>query len=548
MLRILLKTFRYLLTAAAVLLATAVVLLLVASGIGYRLYRSADMGEPRLDIDTARYRVTRTGDIARCGASTLRRNPAGVWELTTGGDPVTRGAESGALLSELMYYQERAFVDQIRRIVPSERYLRFLRAFIVIFNRDLGRYIPEEYRDEIYASSRWCTHRFDAIGNPYERQVNYHAAHDIGHVMQEYMLVGCSSFATWGGRSADSTLLVGRNFDFYVGDDFARNKLVTFCHPERGIPFASVGWAGMSGVLSGMNAAGLTVTLNAAKGALPTRAATPISLLARTILQYASTIEEACAIADTTRTFVSESLLIASARDRRAAVIEKTPARWALYEGEGEQLRCTNHYQSAAFADDPYNLENIATSDSPYRLQRLGELLDSLAPLTPAGASSPAKRRPKEGLTCPTESCRPTASSSRRITRASSPIAVTAPRCARPSRPGDPLRRSFPNESWPRIPATSEPGLSAVTTATRCSATAKGPAVAVRRRSGSRFHGCRNGRTSNANSNDHDTQRPNPVRIARGDSRIPGGASPRGAPLPRRALALLPGDVPPRRH
>lgn len=373
MLRILLKTFRYLLTAAAVLLATAVVLLLVASGIGYRLYRSADMGEPRLDIDTARYRVTRTGDIARCGASTLRRNPAGVWELTTGGDPVTRGAESGALLSELMYYQERAFVDQIRRIVPSERYLRFLRAFIVIFNRDLGRYIPEEYRDEIYASSRWCTHRFDAIGNPYERQVNYHAAHDIGHVMQEYMLVGCSSFATWGGRSADSTLLVGRNFDFYVGDDFARNKLVTFCRPERGIPFASVGWAGMSGVLSGINAAGLTVTLNAAKGALPTRAATPISLLARTILQYASTIEEACAIADTTRTFVSESLLIASARDRRAAVIEKTPARWALYEGEGEQLRCTNHYQSAAFADDPYNLENIATSDSPYRLQRLGE-------------------------------------------------------------------------------------------------------------------------------------------------------------------------------
>ena len=386
MLRILLKTFRYLLTAAAVLLATAVVLLLVASGIGYRLYRSADMGEPRLDIDTARYRVTRTGDIARCGASTLRRNPAGVWELTTGGDPVTRGAESGALLSELMYYQERAFVDQIRRIVPSERYLRFLRAFIVIFNRDLGRYIPEEYRDEIYASSRWCTHRFDAIGNPYERQVNYHAAHDIGHVMQEYMLVGCSSFATWGGRSADSTLLVGRNFDFYVGDDFARNKLVTFCRPERGIPFASVGWAGMSGVLSGMNAAGLTVTLNAAKGALPTRAATPISLLARTILQYASTIEEACAIADTTRTFVSESLLIASARDRRAAVIEKTPARWALYEGEGEQLRCTNHYQSAAFADDPYNLENIATSDSPYRLQRLGELLDSLAPPTPARA------------------------------------------------------------------------------------------------------------------------------------------------------------------
>ena len=380
------KTLGIMLTLLAIALGAVVVALLTTAGIGYRLYRSADMGEPRLEIDTALYTVTRSNGVAHCGGSTLRRNPAGVWELTTGGDPLTRGAESGALLRGLMYYQERAFVDQIRRIVPSERYLRFLRSFIVIFNRNLGHCVPEEYRREIFASSRWCSHEFDAIGNAYERQINYHAAHDIGHVMQEYMLVGCSSFATWGGRSADSTLLVGRNFDFYVGDDFARNKLVTFCRPERGIPFASVGWAGMSGVLSGMNAAGLTVTLNAAKGALPTRAATPISLLARTILQYASTIEEACAIADTTRTFVSESLLIASARDRRAVVIEKTPERSALYEGEGEQLRCTNHYQSAAFADDPYNRENIATSDSPYRLQRLGELLDSLAPLTPARA------------------------------------------------------------------------------------------------------------------------------------------------------------------
>lgn len=230
------KTLGIMLTLLAIALGAVVVALLTTAGIGYRLYRSADMGEPRLEIDTALYTVTRSNGVAHCGGSTLRRNPAGVWELTTGGDPLTRGAESGALLCGLMYYQERAFVDQIRRIVPSERYLRFLRSFIVIFNRNLGHCVPEEYRREIFASSRWCSHEFDAIGNAYERQINYHAAHDIGHVMQEYMLVGCSSFATWGGRSADSTLLVGRNFDFYVGDDFARNKLVTFCRPERASP------------------------------------------------------------------------------------------------------------------------------------------------------------------------------------------------------------------------------------------------------------------------------------------------------------------------
>ena len=38
-------------------------------------------------------------------------------------------------------------------------------------------------------------HEYDFIGTPYERQLNYHSAHDLGHAMQDYMLVGCSSFA-----------------------------------------------------------------------------------------------------------------------------------------------------------------------------------------------------------------------------------------------------------------------------------------------------------------------------------------------------------------
>lgn len=369
------------------LLSTALLLAAAAGTLTY-LYCTADMGQPDITIDMSRYTVEEQDSITRCGGSTLRRNSAGLWELTTAGDAVRRGAESGVLLRDLLHYQEQVFVDQIRQIVPSDSYLRFLRALIVIFNRDMASYIPEEYRTEIYAVSQSCSHEFDAIGTPYERQINYHAAHDIGHAMQEYMLVGCSSFAAWGAETHDSTLIAGRNFDFWVGDDFARNKLVTFCRPEQGHAFASVGWAGMAGVLSGMNAEGLTVTLNAAKGAVPTHAATPISLLARTILQYAATIEEAHAIADTCRTFVSESLLICSAHDGRAAIIEKTPRTTSLYESPNDRIRCTNHYQSATFANDADNLENIASSDSYYRFERLGELLDAQRPLDPQRAAA----------------------------------------------------------------------------------------------------------------------------------------------------------------
>lgn len=367
-------------------LITLLAIPFAAAAFLYGLYLTADMRQPEVPIDTTALHVVRRDGYSTCRSSFLRRNPHGLWELYTAGSPEESGTAAGALTDSLMRYQEQVFVDQIREFIPSDGYLRFLRGMICIFNRNLGKHVPEEYRREIYARSLYCSHDFDAIGTPYERQLNYHAAHDIGHAMSQYMLIGCSSFAAWDGMSADGGLVVGRNFDFYMGDDFARNRIVTFCRPEAGHPFASIGWAGMIGVLSGMNAEGLTVTINAAKGPLPLASATPISILAREILQYAATIDEALEIARSRKTFVSESLLIASARDGRAAIIEKTPLETALFESGDEYLLCTNHYQAAEFADDPYNRENIARTDSPARMARLGELMAANAPLTAEAA------------------------------------------------------------------------------------------------------------------------------------------------------------------
>ena len=382
--RIVKKTLQY----TGFLFLSLIVLLI--AGISY-LYFSADMQTPKheqsmttdkvIDIDSLHLRYY--------GDNFLRHSDSGLWELFVKGDAFQRGEAIGQLSSDLLHYQEKVFVDQIREIVPSDSYLKFLRFFIVLFNRNLGENVLEEYRDEIYGISLSCTHDYDFIGTPYERQLNYHAAHDLGHTMQDYMLVGCSSFATWGTQSADSSLLIGRNFDFYVGDAFAENKQVTFCAPSKGYAFASIGWPGMIGVLSGMNETGLTVTINAAKSAMPTSSATPISILTREILQYASTIDEALAIAQKRNTFVSESILIGSAKDGRAAIIEKSPEKTVLFNGkEKDRIICTNHYQSEAFAKDERNIENIQTSDSPYRYARLEELISENQPMNPVKAAS----------------------------------------------------------------------------------------------------------------------------------------------------------------
>ena len=294
------------------------------------LHATADLGEP--EFVPSQVPVVQVNDsLRRWGSSSLRIDPDGLYEMRVCGGPFERGEAIGKLGAELLYQQEKAFADKLFEMVPSSRYRAFLHYFITIFNRRLGASVPLEYRQQIKAMSASCTHEFDEFGSPYERQMQYHSAHDIGHVMQDYMLVGCTSFAVWGRESADSSLLMARNFDFYMGEEFAKNKLVLFEKPDSGYAYVSVTWPGMLGVVSGMNTQGLAVTINASKLEVPSSSATPISILVKSILQYASNIEEAEKIAASFKTFVCESILVGSANDGRAVIIEKTPSAMDVY-------------------------------------------------------------------------------------------------------------------------------------------------------------------------------------------------------------------------
>ena len=298
------------------------------------LHATADLGEP--EFVPSQVPVVQVNDsLRRWGSSSLRIDPDGLYEMRVCGGPFERGEAIGKLGEDLLYQQEKAFADKLFEMVPSSRYRAFLHYFITIFNRRMGASVPLEYRQEIKAMSASCTHEFDEFGSPYERQMQYHSAHDIGHVMQDYMLVGCTSFAVWGRESADSSLLMARNFDFYMGEEFAKNKLVLFEKPDSGYAYVSVTWPGMLGVVSGMNTQGLAVTINASKLEVPSSSATPISILVKSILQYASNIEEAETIAASFKTFVCESILVGSANDGRAVIIEKTPSAMGVYSPDG---------------------------------------------------------------------------------------------------------------------------------------------------------------------------------------------------------------------
>ena len=146
------KIFKY---TSCVLLSLLVILI---AGICY-LYFSADMRTPKHEPSIIMTKVSHadtttmvpaevlyndTLDLRYYDGNFLRHSESGLWELFVKGDAFQRGEAIGKLSSDLLHYQEKVFVDQIREIVPSDSYLKFLRFLIVLFNRHLGENVLEE--------------------------------------------------------------------------------------------------------------------------------------------------------------------------------------------------------------------------------------------------------------------------------------------------------------------------------------------------------------------------------------------------------------------
>jgi len=306
----------------------------------------------------------------------FRLSESGLYELYVEGAPYERGVYAGKLTKELIRSQESIFVDMIKKLVPSEIYRFILKSFIYFFNRETALNIPAENIQEIWGISRSASEDFDFIGSGYMRILNYHAAHDIGHMLQNLNLVACTAFASWGEKTVDGDLITGRNFDFYLGEKFAKDKIIEFVNPKDGIPFAMVVWGGMTGVVSGMNKSGLSVVINAAESEIPKESATPVTLVAREILQYAHDIESALKIARSREIFVAQNFLISSAKDGKSVVIEKRPGETEIYEKEGNSISVTNHFQGK-LKTDYLKTDSTAAAHSLGRQKRVDELLES---------------------------------------------------------------------------------------------------------------------------------------------------------------------------
>ncbi len=362
------------------LLLGAVVVLLLGWLTGALLLQSWTAKPPPLPADTA---ILSLKPEPRDGKIWLGKSWAGQREglpvVYLKGSPFEMGYAHGKLLQSKMHTLENEFMDMVHEYVPRRWAVKALKWYVIYRNRHLSDFVPLDYRMEIYGTTKGCRDIRAEEGSFYNRMLNYHAAHDVSYMLIDNPLVsraGCTAFGAWGGASDRGHLITGRNFDWEAAEVFSRDRVVVMCEPDGGIPFVSLSWAGMAGVVSGMNRAGVSVTINGAPSSLPGETATPVAMVAREVLQRAHNFSEALEILRTARTFVSTLWLLGSRADGRFVVVEKTPDVTQILEPNGDTIICANHFRTPGLRDDPRNLSYSEEATSVARQTRLLELMD----------------------------------------------------------------------------------------------------------------------------------------------------------------------------
>jgi len=294
------------------------------------------------------------------------------------GSPFDMGYAKGVLLQPQIHTLENEFLDMIHGYVPEDWKINLLKNYVMYRDRHLSDFVPLAYRVEMLGATLGCPDLHPELGAYYNRILNYHAAHDVSYMMIDNPLIaraGCTAFGVWSNATANGHLITGRNFDWEAAEVFSRDRVVIMCEPDGGIPFISVSWAGMAGVVSGMNRAGISVTINGAPSSLPGETATPVAIVAREVLQETHNLTEALKLIREAKVFVSTLWLVGSRADGKFVVVEKTPTTTEVREPSGDAIICPNHFETPGLKDSARSTNYMAEATSVAREARLTELL-----------------------------------------------------------------------------------------------------------------------------------------------------------------------------
>jgi hypothetical protein len=196
------------------------------------------------------------------------------------------------------------------------------------------------------------------------------------------VFASCSSLATWGETSEGAVLRHARNFDFPVIGVWEQRPTVVYCEPEQGLRYGYVGTFGVDVPgTTGFNEAGITVAAHTRFHKDIRFDGAAIMDLCHDIIRRAETVEDARRIACERPVASTWGLMIASAREGTAAVLETTGEAIRVVHPRGKEtfVTCSNLHRHPDLVDDQVVPFPAWTEHADGRERRLRQLASESA-------------------------------------------------------------------------------------------------------------------------------------------------------------------------
>jgi isopenicillin-N N-acyltransferase like protein len=277
--------------------------------------------------------------------------------LIVEGDPADLGAGVGALALK----PARRILDYPRQLLDSHG-AGALWPAMLLAGKGMFRQFPDEYARELEAMHK-------AAGADRDKCIAGNTFFDVKKSL------ACSAVLIDRKKSATGAPLFARNLDYPSMGYVHEYSLVTVYRPKGKLAFASIGFPGLVGVVSGMNEAGVALgvleVFDVKEGETSFDArGVAYALCLRRVLEKARTIDEAVKVLEGMRR--TTCINVAIADKTGVAVLEITPKRIVRRRATRGVCAATNHFTSKQLApDEPLDVDGSSQRKSS--LERIRE-------------------------------------------------------------------------------------------------------------------------------------------------------------------------------
>lgn len=255
----------------------------------------------------------------------------------------------------------------------------------ILIHKPMLSHVPRHYIEEARALAR-------AADIPYDYVKEAMCQADTLVLMLRFLLgkhvlgqlaggfPGCTSVVATGKSTASGGVMHARNMDYPVVGRWDAFPTVFYADPEgidKGMRYIGVGTAGLTipGVTS-LNEAGLSLAAHFHCAKAVSVFGTPIQFIGSEIVRNARTIGQAVDIARDHERAGSWSIVVTSAKENDAAVIEMIHGKISVrHPDEDGHLAHSNHFRTPEFQELEVLLSASVASDYLHRYNRALELL-----------------------------------------------------------------------------------------------------------------------------------------------------------------------------